>query len=57
MVRDAELNDYFHAESSYAIIDGDGDNWRDFFPHLVNSAEDMVAYREGSAKELVGEPK
>jgi phthalate 4,5-dioxygenase len=53
LVRDPELNDFLHAESTYGVIDGDGDNWREHWPHLVLSAEELAAQKEGSKKELV----
>jgi phenylpropionate dioxygenase-like ring-hydroxylating dioxygenase large terminal subunit len=56
IVRDPAKNDFLHAESTYAIIDGDGDNWREHFPHLVGSAEELIAQQATAAKDRVPEP-
>jgi phenylpropionate dioxygenase-like ring-hydroxylating dioxygenase large terminal subunit len=54
IVRDPELNDFQHAESTYAVIDGDGTNWREHWPHLVMSAEELVAQKDDQ-KQLVAD--
>ena len=38
---DPELNDFRHAESTQAVIDGR--DWHAFWPHLVGSTEELVA--------------
>jgi len=49
IVRDPELNDFMHAESSYKVFEGDPSGWRSQFPNLAMSAQEAVG-----RKELVG---